>query len=459
MKTPSFLILCFLLIFASCNNIDEFSEIKTNTTLKTVKLSKEEYVSISNDNLTELSESEVYSLINNFDIFSKSQQRSLINTYFTIQDKYYINLDKGERQTKSASINNNNQLSIPIYKINIEGDSNATVYVSADSRFANVIAYIPNGGNGKEVQTGKSIMLDITEAVTLKNIEYTEILKDSLREQTLEKISKELSVNQNSIGFENIKSRLIVEGNSLVSKSSPTSYPDGLFPTYSGMKTIAQWEQREPYNNNLPILPLFPTMHYPAGCGVIAVATLLTCVQPSLTAYNTAIDWDYLLWAQHVEVTDPYKRIDMSGNLIKHVYYGTETNTTFEGGNSMLGQSETNPSKMQSYLQKYINIGDIENMNVEKIYKALFLNNQPSLMGGYRDGGAHGWVVDGCVTVTDQNATGSVRPSYLYIHCNMGWGGTDDGYYLVSSSYTLTFDTHLGSYNRDIWQLCGGRKK
>lgn len=458
MKSLCSLILCFLVILVSCNNIDEFGENQTNITLKTVKLSKEEYVSISNDNLAELSEYEVYRLVDNFILLFKGKQRSLSNTNLTIQDKYYINLDKEGRQTKSVSINNN-QLSIPIYKVSIEGDNNTSVYVSADSRFANVIAYIPNDGKEKEVQTGKSIMLDITEAITLKNVEYTEKLKDSLREQTLEKISKELSVNQNNIEFKNVKSQLIIEANSLASKSSPISYPDGLYPTYSGVKTIAQWEQREPYNSKLPNLPLFPTMHYPAGCGVIAIATLFSCVQPNLTAYNTTIDWNYLLWKQHVEIADLDKRIDMISNLIKHIYYGTETNTTFEGGNSMLGQSETEPSKILSYLRKYINIGDMENLNVEKIYKALFLNNQPSLIGGYRDGGAHGWIVDGCVTVIDKNATGSVRPSCLYIHCNMGWGGTDDGYYLVSSSYTLTFDTQLGSYNRDIWQLCGGRRK
>ena len=35
----------------------------------------------------------------------------------------------------------------------------------------------------------------------------------------------------------------------------------------------------------------------------------------------------------------------------------------------------------------------------------------------------------------------------------MGWGGTDNGYYKVNADTSTDFETSLGTYNMNFWEI------
>lgn len=47
----------------------------------------------------------------------------------------------------------------------------------------------------------------------------------------------------------------------------------------------------------------------------------------------------------------------------------------------------------------------------------------------------------------------------LYFHANMGWGGTDNGYYKVNADTSTDFETTLGTYNLNFWEITEIHKK
>lgn len=54
-----------------------------------------------------------------------------------------------------------------------------------------------------------------------------------------------------------------------------------------------------------------------------------------------------------------------------------------------------------------------------------------------------------------------IKANDVYVHANFGWGGDEDGYYLVDRNTTnLTFDTsYNGKYNQRLRLFTRVRKK
>lgn len=439
----------------------------SRATLGKVELTNAEVASIAFDNPIEIAENEVLDILNEFCQSDENGLKSAKIPNASIVSKFFISNGNDAKQlTKSAYSGNSASISIPVYEIQVvEGDDEGMAYVSADSRLPKVLAYIPK--KAKEgVETAKDIMLDLSQKAALDYVNRIENLKDSLRDQTLEKISQELALTQSAIEFDAIKDYLSVADDSRL-KASPVVNPSGVMVQIGPFASV-QWGQSDPYNIKLPRLPMFDDMHFPAGCGVVAMATCLSIVTPDMKVNSININWAYLkqrpyivgppLYGNPTEAVDPQDKLDMMGYLIHDIYYGSSTTTTFDK-DKYFGTSGTTSANMESYLKKHINIDTWKSMNLDNQLISMNARN-PIVMSGTTvdESGSHAWVIDGyrlCKKTTRE----LIKIYDIYFHANMGWDGTDDGYYMIASDLSLDFETGVNHYNSNLYQMCNARKK
>lgn len=72
--------------------------------------------------------------------------------------------------------------------------------------------------------------------------------------------------------------------------------------------------------------------------------------------------------------------------------------------------------------------------------------------------GSHAWVIDGYAICT-KTSREILRNNDLYFHANMGWDGTDNGFYKVNADASTDFETTLGTYNINFWEITEIHKK
>lgn len=97
-----------------------------------------------------------------------------------------------------------------------------------------------------------------------------------------------------------------------------------------------------------------------------------------------------------------------------------------------------------TYVPTYNNMGypnaKLADFNITGILYPQFMKKQPVMARGSRTSSGHAWVMDGIYAEknTDSTFTNSENPDYsFYTHCIWGWGGSNNGYFLISD-YSIT---------------------
>ncbi|GHT58228.1 hypothetical protein AGMMS50239_02390 [Bacteroidia bacterium] len=477
-------------VFFSCDNRQDDSN-DVPTIEKKVTLTQEEFLSIAFDNPKELSEQDIQFVIKMFEITLNKEilvKNNLVNASYNAKEKYYLSLD-GKKRFASKSEANSSEI-VPIYRYDlIQNTDTGFVFVSADERFPSVLAYVPKGDLNKKddasVFAGIEMMLELSEESLLNNIKYFNHLKDSLRDHTLEKISKELEINVSEVAYNKVRDNLIVEGKP-ATKSIVIPQLSGTLGQIGPLVTT-KWGQGQPYNYQIAegcdefIMGTDYVSHYPAGCLVTAAAQVLAHIQPAMqvtrvNGQSVTINWSQLKQTPSIEPGWSYfsgvpaseqNRIDMVSGLIKHIFNGTSTTPNCDGSSTVL-------NSMWTCLNSKISMGSsASGMNVTTVKSSLDAM-KIVLAGGVRNkgtanAGSHAWIIDGyaiCIkgvnTVISASSNVSTKElvnNYdLFLHANMGWEGTGDGYYYVNSNLTITFDPNVNlnndgnyNYNSDFW--------
>lgn len=202
------------------------------------------------------------------------------------------------------------------------------------------------------------------------------------------------------------------------------------------------WEQGPPFNDLCPTNP--SGQHKPAGCVPVAVAMLMTYRQ---TPTNLSINDHYLDWDEMWDVCNCSSYLGSDTGiydvslLIKTIgvfcetYYTTNWSFTF-------------PQKACDFLSMFAGYSNVEN-NIgydEQLVLSMLLNYKPVIIcaiSGVLDG--HAWVVDGLI----RQATNTDNRELL--HCNWGWGGICNGYYVSG-----IFDTTQMDHNDPTYGDCTG---
>jgi|GEM_PF-448303 len=460
------------ILITACSQ-NELSEVKSLPEVRElVNLTSEEYASIAFDNPRELTESEAISIAKDFiatqeDLTGgrKAKSRAISPIFGNIEKSYYSNYARG-METRALTIGDED-LKIPIYRLSVnKGEETGIMLVSGDERAKKVIAYTPIDNKKLDLPAVK-LFEELAKANLLDDIKAINHLKDSLRCKTIDKISTKLGFDSSEFRFGEIENYISVNDEPL-SKAKPIPTPPTQVLSYVLPMCKAQWDQVKPYNNELPIGEMvemyFPGHyekgHYPAGCAVVALAELMTVIQPHITAYDTTINWEYLtekpriIEPDYFQKGDPADKREMVAKLIKDVYTKVKAWPIYNSDNAVSGVS-TYDRECENYIRLYANCSGREKWNTDVVRNSILALRPVFIMGeGHKEKtgeiSKHAFLIDGYLlckkyfgNVSSIVNTGSkelVKRYDLYLHANFGWAGAGDGYYLINQDVSVDFE-------------------
>ena len=257
--------------------------------------------------------------------------------------------------------------------------------------------------------------------------------------------------------------KIFLEGyREYLSRESPLpdtipSIVDGIwmFDEYYAPLLSTTWGQHSPYNNYC-----FTNNGQQAVAGCMAIAaSQIVAYHNYPSSYNSHYyDWSAILSSSNVSPSDP-----VASNSVAHLVhdigllietdYGQNVSTAFfskipQCWNAFGYQYETNYSCIFDSL-----IVDMD--NEDPIY----------MFGGYYDNNniwhGHGWVIDGLAVrsyyfiqpgqyPSNPYPTMIKTQSYNLVHCNWGWNGLYDGFFIYGAfqnKYNLSTDEIISSYS------------
>lgn len=373
--------------------------------------------------------------LNNHYLSTKSQADRLIPD---VQVVYRPISVQSSQQTVSLNANEDFE-NIPVYIINFKtekGESKGFVVEVGDKRVSGkVLAFCDSG------------MWDMSGLPEFEHIFF---------EQTDYFISK--SITENSMP--------------LVKDIDPCD--TGFFQEITKTTTkkcamnITWGQSPSPYNDSLPICAS-TSLKDPAGCVAIAIAQIMAYHQkPTSGSYihpvnmktrNTTYSWSGM------------KSVADAKNLTNNTYRSQVANLLAEIGDkcSMSYGCDGSGSNIYYAYDAFTLMGYNVNMLISPYdfskVKSDLDSSRPVYMRGVRAGGVgHAWVVEGYQTVDwaeimvrecpgnpiEESYTGETGTNY-YLYFNLGWNGSSNGYYLVSTQSASTSGTFL--YTSDMMTM------
>ena len=405
-----------------------------------IELTPEEILSMLPAEEYELTEGQATKLLQKF--VGNHEARTLNDIKVQVKSRSYLN--------KSREAGEN----ILIYDMIVEkGGSRNIAIVSGDKRFPTVLAYFQEPDDVHKNINCNSLLIEASKSVLQDNIEIISRLKDSLQQKTIQKISKVLNVSKDEISYTLIQSKLSIGQQQ--SRSTIIKEPNADLSRFGPFISVS-WDTGMPYNRlmsqNCSDNWLWD-FRYPISSIVVATAQILSMFEPSLTANQTKINWAYLKEKEEIHedsdyfgsyVQDPIDKRNMIANLMLYIGNQCNVNYTCSG-------SSVDANKVVGFLKRYnINMSGKKSMNTS-VMKQTLDNIDPVLMYGQtNDTGGHWWVVDGyCSRIATRGD--SFFPGFdIYMHANMGMGKSYNGYYLVGSDGTLTFDASFAHFNKNL---------
>jgi len=446
---PYVLALTLAMLIVSCRKETDQQDISTKSPDGTIALTDYEIAAIAYANPKELSTDAVLSIVRNFeDSVSKTPgTKGASKSTLEITGKSYVdeNGTLNHLPTKGASAT-----MVPVFNVAIKkGKQRGVAVVSGDERAPLVVAYIP------ELKENEDPMLLISKLSLVEKVKAVERLVDSLYAPTISKLEQKFGKLPDDNVYDYVKNK-IISRNGIPGTKSVVTNSIGTVISRVGPLSVTEWDQHSPYNNKMDLGTTCsdPNSPYPAGCFVIAAAQILAYYRPniqvSINGASTPLQWDLIL-------EDPWggnwffnpTTYDHLTSFVRTVFDGCGTTPSCDG-------SSTNSSSGVAYLRQTLNVNNGISLNMTDIKSSL---DQLKLVlaTGYRepnnDGDpkiGHAWVIDGyAVTRLNPGETivgNAVWQRYnMYLHCNLGWGGSGTGYYLVGKDNigSLTFQPNL----------------
>lgn len=430
-------IACWIFIsifFISCADNDK--EVLDTNGLK-VSLTPDEYNSLLIKNTKNIPVDEACNILKSFLHNSDGKTRGLDDIQYTITANKDISIAKDT--TCYYTIR---------YKKGVEL---YTAIVCGESLFPEVICnYKTSSINSTEIGVLKELSINAMRNIIKKRTKEIGYLQQKAKQ----KIKNELNIDFKD--FNDIKDKIFVM--SAVQTRGLTN-PEGVLVAQVGPLTQTAWDQGYPYNILMDTCELYKGFHYrsryPAGCAVISTAQIMAYIKPNISVKGTSIDWDWLTERENIFSIE-YGKINQVSLLIK--YISEETKTTYDscGGNTFTDNAIR-------FLSRYNIIMDNpqKTISASKI-KASLDDMHIVLIRGANDKGSHSWLIDG-YQIRKRKKTGSGDDFYkyynLYLFFNLGWGGADNGTFIVDSDNSIDFTTSEGAFDKDICIYYNVRKK
>lgn len=195
-----------------------------------------------------------------------------------------------------------------------------------------------------------------------------------------------------------------------------------------------KWRQKNPFNYYVHTYNSNGDKR-PVGCVTVATAQLLTYFKNVSLANHfevTSSNWTQIENEQYENNAIPQNDVQYdAARMMKKIADGIDVKYNYGG----YGDTFATPKMAQKYLENDLGynidrqVGQRTARRLKNIVNSLNVN-KPVFMaavGGLTNG--HAWVVDGYMKNDNSNKP---RRDY-YIHCNFGWGGSNDGWYLIDA--------------------------
>lgn len=221
-----------------------------------------------------------------------------------------------------------------------------------------------------------------------------------------------------------------------------------------------RWHQGSPYNNKMPLL--ITMTRRPMGCTTLALLQILVANKDiPISAFgvteSTWEDLDVVGIYDSDDSPENLQLIDDVSTIARRLADGIDVfyNFLFSGGTFATPKQVCNYMKEIGY--EYADV--VMGFSLSSILNMLQLNKPvfiAALNGGFN---GHAWVIDGYVNrIATHNVTGE-RTEQLLLHCNWGWAGLDDGYYIPelfdSDGFVIPdYPTYIGDdpgFNASWW--------
>lgn len=484
----------------SCSNNEQFEFDNGSNKQDQMALTVSETLSLNEGKGEELSETDVMKIAQEYigDINENSlsaKNTTNIETRATttapklsISKKYYLN------DTQETTRGVFTGIKAPVYDIDVTNadGTKGVIIVGGDDRCPKVIAYIPKYKVLKDNvelktpstsnSTQENLMLGLSKAV-YKN-KLTKISEAQTKKTaTLEKIAKGLNilssnVDSNAINeyiskYGTVKKAIEIDMADEITRSASMDEPGSKVVRSYGKPCGVLWDQEAPYNGMYDEdwvdigFGMASYDHYPAGCGVVAIAQIMAALEPAgMKCCGQKIDWAYLKEKEVVNagpfgVIDEQRKIDMVAALFRDIYNKTKSYPVWGTGETdqwppekvnCVVQTGTSSSNVYNYFNSLStvtvvnnNISSLINWDPEVVRQSLQYSF-PVFVGG----NGHAFVLDEFVYCVKSLTRTLIKQYDVYFHANFGWGADNhaNGYYLVEDTVngTITFETSLGNY-------------
>ena len=224
----------------------------------------------------------------------------------------------------------------------------------------------------------------------------------------------------------------------------------------------AEWAQYNPYNYYCPTVDTSNALYHPqyvgkaaAGCIPIAMGQIMSHYEYPTSYGSNTYNWDYIkhdtkyyLFDSSVYSLETAKLLHDIG-LAAKVSYGYQTGGTFNNAKKAFS----------AYGYSY----DASSFNETKTYNSLNANRPIFIVGTSSDNGGHAWVIDGYYKNVMWKIYYTVNPPYTlcfkehqdtnYFHCNWGWDGQFNGFYLNTFKYYYQGESISFTPNNIIYNI------
>jgi len=444
MKKTLILISAFTAGLFACNKQDAAVEhIAPNYK---ITLSEQEYNSLYNDSLKEISEDQLVSMLSDFMNNTVKEP----STKSAVSIKHYT-IEPFNIRTKSAA-----GASIPLYSltsVSSAGDT-ATAVVSAYARCPQIVAFVNGSKSLSDPGTPENVKLLLNSSLLAYEDFYEQAnsITDSLKVSAIEKIAASLSIAKSDVNLAEVKSKIAVKGTP-TTKYAMEKNPLSTRPNHQVISNylpimLTAWGQGMPYNRLMP--QSCPDnwlwdYRYPISSAAIAVAQILAFYEPPVTMNGTTMDWPYLtvnkeIWEETDYfgnyVQDPIERRNMVAELMRGVTQQAGITYTCTG-------STTNINNIRNFLAtKTITLGNETSYNFNAIRNSVADFKLVLMYGQTAQSQGHWWLIDGAMVT---RIAGTVAPDFNFIHTNMGHGETYNGYYLMGDN---RFETGFATFSQ-----------
>ncbi len=317
-----------------------------------------------------------------------------------------------------------------LYIVNFE-DSCGYALVSADALVPGVAAYVEKGTLTPDEEIENPGFKMFLEG-------YKKLVRDSIG-----KLADSLRIRGS------LDSSTIARRDSTI---IPELYNPYILTEYVAPLLSTKWDQTNPYNNLCPFDSNYGA-NCVAGCVAIAIGQVAAFYECPASYNGHDYNWEAIKEDERVDILNQEGSSSVAmlihdiGQLVSMNYSRFESGADFDSIQYCL----------DAFNYHYTYNGVIEN-DINAI-KADLLSHHPVIVSGHMDAyTGHAWVIDGLIVKKRRSSVIPEIPKYReYVHCNWGWNGGCDGYFIFKA-FDKLYDTDTDKQQTGLEAYLAGIK-